>query len=106
MPRNETRKEPELDHYVRASVEQARNRHDRNGRYKTLTLRTDTSDYDEAREQCNALYRSAYHLNVSLDADMTRDTDGRYLITFTAVHPKYKDRWSSIGRWRRNRKQQ
>lgn len=98
------RKKPILDAYVKSSVDYAGNKHDRNGRYQTLTLRTDTSDYGLAREYRNALYRSAYHLGVTLDCSMEKDAAGKYAITFTAVHPDYKERWSPLETWKRQRR--
>jgi hypothetical protein len=98
------RKEPVLDYYIRASIEQANRHHDRNGRYATLTVTLGTRNDKLATEYRNALYRSAYHMNVGLDAEMTTDSSGNYQITFTAIHPSYRDDyWDGLAIWKRKR---
>ena|ERR1700733_6422458 len=99
------RKEPILDHYIRASIDQASNRHhDRNGRYATLTMELNPGNDKLATEYRNALYCSACHMNVGLDIEMTKDSNGSYQITFTAIHPSYRDAyWSGLEIWKRQR---
>ena len=96
------RKEPVLDGYVKASVVQANGKRKSNGRYATLILKLDSDDFEHAKEMRNALYRSAYHLGLTLDAEIISEprnssiSRSDYQIVFTAVHPGYKERWSAL----------
>lgn len=100
------RKEPILDHYVRASIDQANGKHDRSGHYVTLILKLDTSDLEHAKEMRNALYRSAHHLGVHLNVELSRRHNGNYQITFTAVHKKYREPyWSGLEIYKRQKRQ-
>lgn len=104
MNHTQQRKKPILDSYVIASVNLANGHYDHMGRYETVTLKTGTDDYDEAKEIRNALYRSARHMNIGLDCEMTQESNGNYAITFTAVHPSYHDNyWHPLAIWKRQK---
>jgi len=86
------RKEPVLDDWILASVEQAGgigSHHPETGHYRQLVIRG-LADKDEADEWRRALFRCAHYLNrtgqapVSMSARIGKDKDG-YKITFTAV---------------------
>jgi len=88
------RKEPVVDHYILASVNQAGGlgrHHPQTGHYGTLVI-NDLADAAEADEYRRALYRCAHYLNrtgtapLSMSADKpVRGINGRYSITFRAV---------------------
>jgi hypothetical protein len=86
------RKEPVLDAWILASVEQAGGlgrHHPDTGHYATLIIRG-LASRDEAAEWSRALYRCAHYLNrtgqvpVSMSAKVERDGT-KYKITFRAV---------------------
>lgn len=90
-PQWRARKEPVLDSYVLASVEQAGGigKHNTQGHYATLVIR-DFESYEEAEEWSRALHRCAHFLarnriaDVSVTARIERDGAG-HKITFKAI---------------------
>jgi hypothetical protein len=90
-PQWRKRKDPVLDHYVLASIEQAggHGKHDSNGHYATLVIR-DLADRAEAEEYVRALNRAALHLHrygqadVGMSAKIERDGE-KHLVRFRAV---------------------
>lgn len=86
------RKQPVLDAYVLASVDQAGGlgkHHPETGHYAELII-DGFKDRDEAQEYSRALYRSAHYMNrtgvasVSMSAKIERDGGG-YRIRFKAI---------------------
>lgn len=76
------RKEPILDHYVQASIEQGI---DEAGHYGKLTY-AQVEDHERAKEIRRALFRSANHLGVSLKCDLVQDpVSGNWNIPFRAI---------------------
>ena len=83
------RKEPVLDDYIHASVNQAGGKHNKDGHYAELVIR-DLDSREEATEWKNALYRCALYLqrngvlDVSMHAEIERDGD-KFAIRYKAV---------------------
>lgn len=85
------RKEPVVDAYVLASVDQAGGigKHNAQGHYATLVIR-DLATREEADEFKRALHRCAHylarngHADVSMSAAVKRD-GSKYLIEFKAI---------------------
>lgn len=75
------RKEPILDHYVQASVEQGMNDA---GHYGELVY-AGVEDQLRAVEIRRSLFRSAKHLGVSLKADVEQAADGTHQVRFHAI---------------------
>ncbi len=88
------RKQPVLDDYIWASINQAGgpgNHHPETGHYGDLVIRG-LSSKDEAREYHQALYRCAHylsrhgHASVSMHVDRpAQQPDGTWALTFRAI---------------------
>jgi len=92
VPEWRKRKEPVLDHYVLASIEQAggHGKHDpATGHYATLLI-NGLADRAEAEEYVRALNRSALHLHryqiadVGMSAKIERTAEG-FVVRFKAI---------------------
>jgi hypothetical protein len=91
VPEWRRRKEPILDHYVMASIENAggAGKHNAAGHYGTLVIR-DLAGLSEAQEYVRALNRSALFLHryqiadVGMSAKIEREGDA-YVVRFKAV---------------------
>lgn len=88
------RKQPVLDDYIWASVQQSGglgNHHPQTGHYGTLVI-TGLSSREEAKEYHNALYRCAHYLNrhgtapLSMHTDKpVQQADGTWSLSFRAI---------------------
>jgi len=78
------RKEPILDDHLYASVTQAGGVHNEQGHYATL-IHAGCESRERAQEIKKALYRSAYHLDVSLMTKIIKAGDGTYSVEYTAI---------------------
>lgn len=78
------RKEPILDDYVRASVSQANGIHNEVGHYATLHY-VGCPTRERATEIKQALFRAAKHCGYSMSAQIVKDADGSFRVTFRAV---------------------
>lgn len=77
-------KEPVLDHYVQASLDQANGTPDPDtGHYAELHI-TGIAEREEAEEYKRALYRAAKRMKVSMSATVHRSGSG-YAIHFKAI---------------------
>ena len=92
VPEWRKRKDPVLDHYVLASVEQAGGpgkHHPQTGHYAELVIR-DLADREQAMEYVRALNRAALHLcryqvaDVGMSARIEHTAEG-YQIRFRAI---------------------
>lgn len=93
VPEWRRRKEPVLDDFIMASINQAGGlgrHHPETGHYATLHI-TGISTQEEAAEYVKALYRCAHHLNrhgiapVSMSAKVRRAVDGGFFVEFRAI---------------------
>lgn len=88
------RKEPVVDHWVLASIDRAKGRHDKTGHYADVVI-AKIATRDEAREWVRALHRSGRYLTkytrhqVGIHTDRpVRDGNG-WKLTFRAVDKAY-----------------
>lgn len=84
-PEWKRRKEPILDEYLQASIDHAGGVfHPETGHYAEL-IYAGCPTRERANEIKQALYRSAYHMKVSLAATVTPAKDGTFSVTFKAI---------------------
>jgi hypothetical protein len=88
LPEYRKRLEPILDHYLQMAIDSVGGKHDESGKYATL-LYTGCESRDRANEIRKALYRSAYHLKVSLSYKIHNRADGTYDVEFTVYEKKH-----------------
>jgi hypothetical protein len=85
VPNWRQRKEPILDSYVKASIDATGGKYDETtGWYGTLVY-TGCETRERAMEIRQALYRSAFHLKVSLATDIKKH-DNTFDVVFTAIN--------------------
>jgi hypothetical protein len=88
-PAWKVRKEPILDHFVKAAVESVNGVYDQEtGRYSTLVI-TGAETKDKASEISQALFRSARHLKVSVSTKINQAEDRSYDVEFTVYNKKH-----------------
>lgn len=86
LPDYRRRKQPVLDDFLRASVDEAGGKHDpETGWYKVKHI-TGIANNAELKEVIRALHRSKRHVGVSVTATPIRQKNGGYTVEFAAVH--------------------
>lgn len=84
-PYGSARKEPVLDHVLQMSIDRTDGEFDpETGRYGEVVL-NGLDGAAHATEIRRAMYRSARHLKVSLDAKPEKSADGSHAIRFTVI---------------------
>lgn len=79
------RKEPILDDYLRASIDQANGQYDpETGHYATLHY-VGCESRERAKEISQGLYRAARHVKCSVQATVLPADDGTYTVEFRAI---------------------
>jgi hypothetical protein len=88
IPEYKKRLEPILDAHLQASIDAVGGVHDETGAYGTVVY-AGCPTYERAQEIIRALYRSAWHMQVSLPKpDIVRADDGSYQVHYRAVNKK------------------
>jgi len=87
-PQWKRRKEPILDDYLKASVDQVNGAHDERGWYGLLVY-AGCENYERAKEIKRALYRSGLHTGYSVWAEIVKAGDGTWQVHFRAISKKH-----------------
>lgn len=94
-----------LDHYLKASIDQADGKHHpETGHYAEL-IYAGCDTRERAKEIRQALYRSGYHLKVSVMATVEPAKDGTFQVRFRAVNKDHARKFvldhygNDSGRW-------
>jgi hypothetical protein len=88
-PEWKRRKEPILDAELQAAIDHVGGQHDpATGWYATLHY-TGCESRDRAKEIKRALYRSAYHLKVSLTTRIFQAPDKTWTVEFTPINKQH-----------------